>query len=55
MDLQHGSALVHSGLGQAREAVCICYDLRIPTKPAIDSDANQPPVPIEASRGGGVV
>ena len=27
--------------------------LRIPTKPAIDSDRNQPPVPIEASRGGG--
>jgi hypothetical protein len=26
MDLQHGSALVHSGLGQAREAVCVFYD-----------------------------
>jgi hypothetical protein len=25
--------------------------LRIPTKPAIDSDRNQPPIPIEASRG----
>jgi len=24
--------------------------LRIPTKPAIDSDRNQPPVPIEASQ-----
>jgi transposase len=30
----------------ARHGVCV----RIPTKPAIDSDANQPPVPIEASQ-----
>jgi hypothetical protein len=26
----------------------------IPTKTAIDSNPSQPPVPIEASRGGGV-
>src|SRR5690242_4758246 len=32
-----------------------CLQLRIPTKPAIDSDRNQPPNPIEASRGGGMV
>lgn len=29
--------------------------LRIPTKSAIDSDRSQPPVPMEASRGGGAV
>jgi hypothetical protein len=31
-------------------AVPIADELRIPTKPAIDSDRNQPPVPIEASQ-----
>ena len=29
---------------------CASTSLRIPTKPAIDSDRNQPPIPIEASQ-----